>query len=83
MLMLKMLVLKMVKKYINIYKYKLSLFGRDDTKQAKSLIFIVVPQVEQFPKVQKKKLFLETIIIAIINLLNLQFVPDKAFLNYV
>ena len=81
--MLKMLVLKMVKKYINIYKYKLSLFGRDDTKQAKSLIFIVVPQVEQFPKVQKKKLFLETIIIAIINLLNLQFVPDKAFLNYV
>ena len=55
MLMLKMLVLKMVKKYINIYKYKLSLFGRDDTKQAKSLIFIVVPQVEQFPKVQKEK----------------------------
>ena len=49
MLMLKMLVLKMVKKYINIYKYKLSLFGRDDTKQAKSLIFIVVPQVKQFP----------------------------------
>ena len=56
MLMLKMLVLKMVKKYINMYKYKLSLFGRDDTKQAKSLIFIVVPQVEQFPKVQKKKM---------------------------
>ena len=53
--MLKMLVLKMVKKYINIYKYKLSLFGRDDTKQAKSLIFIVIPQVEQFPKVQNKK----------------------------
>ena len=53
--MLKMLVLKMVKKYINIYKYKLSLFSRDDTKQAKSLIFIVVPQVEQFRKVQKKK----------------------------
>ena len=51
--MLKMLVLKMVKKYINIYKYKLSLFSRDDTKQAKSLIFIVVPQVGQFPKVQK------------------------------
>ena len=49
--MLKMLVLKMVKKYINIYKYKLSLFGRDDTRQAKSLIFIVVSQVEQ-----KKKL---------------------------
>ena len=52
--MLKMLVLKMVKKYINIYKYELSLFGRDDTKQVKSFIFIVVPQVEQFPKVQKK-----------------------------
>ena len=45
----------MVKKYVNIYKYELSLFGRDDTKQAKSLIFIVVPQVEQFPKVQKKR----------------------------
>ena len=46
-----MLVLKMFKKYIDI----LSLFDRDDTKQAKSLIFIVVPPVEQFPKVQKKK----------------------------
>ena len=55
MLMFKMLVLKMVKKYINIYKYKLSIFSRDDIKQAKSIIFIVVPQIEQFPKVQKKK----------------------------
>ena len=55
MLMLKMLVLKMVKKYINIYKYKLNVFGRDDTKQAKSLIFNVVRQVEQFPKVQQRK----------------------------
>ena len=55
MVMLKLLVLKMVKKYISIHKYKLSLFGWDDTKQAKSLIFIVVSQVEQFPKVQKKK----------------------------
>ena len=55
MLMLKMLVLKMVKKYINMYKYKLSLLCRDDTKQAKSLIFIVVPHVEQFPKEQKKR----------------------------
>ena len=53
--MFKMLVLKMVKKYINIYKYKLSIFSRDDIKQAKSIIFIVVPQIEQFPKVQKKK----------------------------
>ena len=78
--MLKMLVLKMVKKYINIYKYKLSLFGRDDKKKAKSLIFIAVPQVEQFPKVQKKcQMLLEPIIIAIINLLSLQVVPDKAF----
>ena len=50
-----MLVLKMVKKYINICKYKLSPFGRDDTKQAKSLIFIAVTKVEQFPKVRKKK----------------------------
>ena len=54
-LMLKMLVLKIVKKYINIYKYKLSLFGRNNTKQAKRLIFIVVPHIEQFPKVQKKQ----------------------------
>ena len=57
-----------------MYKYKLSLFGRDDTKQAKSLIFIVVPQVEQSPKVQEEKK-----IIAIINLLNLKVVPDKIF----
>ena len=55
LVILKMLVLKMVKKYINICKYKLSPFGRDDTKQAKSLIFIAVTKVEQFPKVQKKK----------------------------
>ena len=53
--MLIMLVLKIVKKYINIYKYKLSLFGRNNTKQAKRLIFIVVPHIEQFPKVQKKQ----------------------------
>ena len=52
--MLKLLVLKMVKKYISIYKYKLSLFGRDDTKQAKSLMFSVVPQVEKFQKKKKK-----------------------------
>ena len=51
--------LKLVKKYINIYKYKLSLFGRGDTKQAKSLMFNVVPQVEQFPK-KKKKLDVRT-----------------------
>ena len=53
--MLKLLVLKMVKKYISIHKYKLSLFDWDDTKQAKSLMFNVVPQVEKFPKKKKKK----------------------------
>ena len=39
---------------ITHYKCKLSLFGRDDTKQAISFIFIVVPQAEQIPKIQKK-----------------------------
>ena len=33
----------------------MSLFGRDDTKQAKNLTFIVVPQAEQVPKVHQKK----------------------------
>ena len=65
MLMLKMLVLKMVKKEKNKtnkqciaiihYQYNLSLSGRDDTKQAISFVFIVVPQAEQVPKVKKKK----------------------------
>ena len=48
----------------------------------------MVPPVEQFPKVQKKKrkkercqMLLEPIIMAIINLLNLQVVPDKNFLK--
>ena len=57
MLMLNMLVLKIKKKQsiaIIHYKCELSLFGRDDTKQAKNLIFIVVYQAEQVPKVQKK-----------------------------
>ena len=31
------------------------LFGRDGTKQAKSIISIVLPQAEQVPKVQTKK----------------------------
>ena len=53
--MLKILLLKMVKKYINIYKYELSLFGKDDIKQAKSLIFIVVSQVETIFKSTKIK----------------------------
>ena len=61
--MLKMLVLKMLKKSntkqkqcipITYYKFKLSLFGRDDTKGAESLILIVVAQAEQGPKVQQK-----------------------------
>ena len=30
-------------------------FCRDETKQGKNLIFIVVPQAEQVPKVKKKK----------------------------
>ena len=62
MLMLKMLVLKMIKKYkhtnwvwIEIIIENTYELSRDDTKQAKSLIFIVAPQVEQFPKVPKKK----------------------------
>ena len=47
----------MLKKYIAIiyYKQKLILFGRDDTRQAKSLIFIVVSQAEQVVKVGKTK----------------------------
>ena len=56
-----MLMLNMAKKYINLYKYELSLFDRDDTKQARSFIFIVVPQVEQFPKEKKKKLMLDVV----------------------
>ena len=55
MLMLKKLVLKMVKKYINIYNYKLSLLGRDDTKQAKTVIFYVVPPSRTISKSTKKK----------------------------
>ena len=67
MLMLKILVLKMLgekkerkRKCIAIiyYKCKLSLFGRDDTKQAKCFNFIVVPQAEQVSKstkINKKK----------------------------
>ena len=98
--MLKKLVLKMVKKYINIYNYKLSLLGRDDTKQVKTVIFNVVPPSRTISKSTKKKkkkikkkkkkkkkkrcqMLLEPIVIAIINLLNLEVVPDKAFLNYV
>ena len=64
MLMLKILVLKILKKkkqtkkkqcIVISFKCKLSLFVRDDTRQAISFIFIVVSQAEQVPKVQKKK----------------------------
>ena len=37
------------------YKQKLIHFNRDDTTQAKGLIFIVVPQAEQVAKLQKKQ----------------------------
>ena len=63
--MLKMLVLKMLENKqkakekqciaITYHKYKLSLFGTEDTKQTKSFIFIVVLQTKQDWKVQKKK----------------------------
>ena len=56
--MLKILVLKIFIKYINIYIYintNWVFFGRDDAKQEKKPIFIIVPQVKQVPKVQKKK----------------------------
>ena len=33
------------------YKRKLRLSSKDDTRQAESLNFIVVPQAEYFPKV--------------------------------
>ena len=57
MLMLKLLKLKKKKQFITIIsdKLKLSLFGRDDTRQTKVIIFTVVSQAEQVPKVQKKK----------------------------
>ena len=37
------------------HKQKLDLFRRDDAKQGKSLIFIVVPQAEQVPNIKKTK----------------------------
>ena len=48
---------KKKKQFITIIsdKLKLSLFGRDDTRQTKVIIFTVVSQAEQVPKVQKKK----------------------------
>ena len=69
MLMLKMLVLMLIfkkkkkrkKQYIAYiyYERKLSVFLRDDTRQAKILIFIVVPQAEQVPKVKKREMQIE------------------------
>ena len=41
------------------YERKLSVFVRDDTRQAKILIFIVVPQAEQVPKVKKREMQIE------------------------
>ena len=67
--MLKMLVLMLIfkkkkkrkKQYIAYiyYERKLSVFLRDDTRQAKILIFIVVPQAEQVPKVKKREMQIE------------------------
>ena len=67
--MLKMLVLMLIfkkkkkrkKQYIAYiyYERKLSVFVRDDTRQAKILIFIVVPQAEQVPKVKKREMQIE------------------------
>ena len=67
--MLKMLVLMLIfkkkkkrkKQYIAYiyYERKLSAFVRDDTRQAKILIFIVVPQAEQVPKVKKREMQIE------------------------
>ena len=37
------------------YKRKLGLFGRDDTRQARCINFIVVPQAEQVSKSTKIK----------------------------
>ena len=56
--MLKLLKLKKKKQFITIIsdKLKLSLFGRDDTRQTKVIIFTVVSQAKQVPKVQKKKI---------------------------
>ena len=58
-------------------KQKLSLFSRDDIRQAKSLIFIVIPETEQVPKVKKTKrdfirtlLFWNRIIVMIITVMN-------------
>ena len=36
------------------YKRKLSLLGRDSTRQAKYRIFIVIPQAKQIPKYKKE-----------------------------
>ena len=67
--MLKMLVLKMLifffykrkKQCIACiyYERELTVFVRDDTRQAKILIFIVVPQAEQVPKVKKREMLIE------------------------
>ena len=81
MLMLKMLVLKMIKKYINIYKYKLSLLTEMTQNKQKALFSLWSLNMNSFQEYQKKRclMLLEPIIVAIINLLNLQVVPDRVF----
>ena len=51
--MLKMLVLKMVKKYINIYKYKLSLWQAQNKQKA--LFSLRSLKQNNFQKYKKKK----------------------------
>ena len=79
--MLKMLVLKMIKKYINIYKYKLSLLTEMTQNKQKALFSLWSLNMNSFQEYQKKRylMLLEPIIVAIINLLNLQVVPDRVF----
>ena len=50
-----MLTLKKNHKRPFIINEKLNLFGRDDTRQAKSPIFIVVTQAEEVPRAKKTK----------------------------
>ena len=58
--MLKMLVLKMVKKYINIYKYKLSLFGRTTQNKQKALFSLWSLKWNDFQN-NKKKMMLDIV----------------------
>ena len=55
--MLKMLVLKMIKKYINIYKYKLSLLTEMTQNKQKALFSLWSLNMNSFQEYQKKKMF--------------------------